>query len=420
MKKSNHNRIIKKVTTAIAFVMVFSIVMTTVSSTVDLIAQARVTQGQIDRLRAEKREYERLKRDVQARIESIEYEHLGEMTKKGVLDHRVELTGLELVNVNETIRQMNLLIREKEYEVVIALNNEEAQLQRYRNRVRNMEENGIVSYFEIIFDSTSFSDLLARIDFIRDIMRADENTYEDLQIARENTITAREALEEIKTELEEEKALLELLELELLEQLEEARALILALEASIADENELLDMYAAEEARAQREIDAAVAALIRQQEEEERLRRLAAQQQGSSGGGGGTTGGGTVTGTGQFMWPMSGSVISRFGVNRGNGRIHLGLDIGAPHGANVVASDSGTVVTTSYNEGGLGYYVVISHGNGISTTYGHLSSYVVNKGDVVSKGQLIGYNGSTGNATTPHLHMEVTVNGTRVDPLPWF
>jgi len=390
--------------------VIFSIAVGAIFSFGDLTASAEVTQEQIDRLRAEKQDFERKKREVQAKIDAIEFEHLTEMAKKAVLDQRIELTGLQIVNVNETIDQLLILIREKEYEVVIAGHREETQLQKYKNRVRDMEENGIVSYLELIFDSTSFSDMLARIDFIRDIMRADENVYEALQTARNETAAAKEMLEGIKAEFEDEKALLEHLEEELLEQLDQAHELILKLEADIETENQLHDRYTAEEARVQMEINAAVEAL-RKQQEEERLRQQAL------GGGYSDGGGGAVTGSGQLMWPMNGSVISKFGVNRGNGRIHLGLDIGAAHGVNVVAADSGTVVAATYNEGGLGYYVAISHGNGMTTYYGHMSSYTVSKGDYVSKGQLVGYNGSTGNATCPHLHFEVYVNGTRVDPL---
>jgi len=409
MKRTNSVSIINHIPIIAAFIVIFSIAVGAVFSFGDLTASAQVTQEQINRLRAEKQEFERRKRDVQTKIDAIEFEHLTEMAKKSVLDQRIELTGLQIVNVNETIDQLFILIREKEYEVVIAGNREESQLQKYKSRVRDMEENGIVSYLELIFDSTSFSDMLARIDFIRDIMRADENAYEALQTARDETAAAKEVLEVTKAEYEEEKAVLEHLEEEQLEQLAEAHELILKLEADIETENQLYERYTAEEARVQREINAAVEALRKQQEEE----RLRQQSQGVSSDGGG----GSVSGTGQLMWPMNGSVISRFGVNRGNGRIHLGLDIGAAHGANVVAADSGTVVAATYNEGGLGYYVAISHGNGMTTYYGHLSSYTVSKGDYVSKGQLIGYNGSTGNATCPHLHFEVYVNGTRVDPL---
>ena len=408
MRRTDSVSIINHLPKIAAFIVILSIAVGAIFSFGELTASAQVTQEQIDRLRAEKQDFERKKRDVQTKIDAIEFEHLTEMSKKAVLDQSIELTGLQIVNVNETIDQLYILIREKEYEVVIAGNREELQLQRYKSRVRDMEENGIVSYLELIFDSTSFSDMLARIDFIRDIMRADEHTYEALQIARSDTAAAKKVLEGIKAECEDEKTLLELLEKEQLEQLEEAHQLILKLEADIDTENQLYESYTAEEARVQMEINAAVEALRKQQEEE----RLRLQALGYTGGGGGSGGG-----TGQLMWPMNGSVISKFGVNRGNGRIHLGLDIGASHGVNVVAADSGTVVAATYNEGGLGYYVAISHGNGVTTYYGHLSSYTVSKGAYVSKGQLIGYNGSTGNATGPHLHFEVYVNGTRVDPL---
>ena len=411
MKKSGSKNILSNIAVKSAFIVILFIAITAVFALGELTASAQVTQGQIDRLRAEKREYERQKREVQARIDAIEYEHMEEMAKKSVLDQRIELTCLEIVNINKTIEHLEILIREKEYEVVIAQNREEAQLQQYKNRVRDMEENGIVTYLELIFDSTSFSDLLARIDFIRDIMIADENTYNALQTARAETIAVKEQLEETKIETDNEKVLLEELEAELLEQLEEAHAIILKLEEDIDIERQLYEQFLEEEERVQREINAKVAELQRQQEEE---RKRNESQPGSSGGGGGSSGG---TGTGQFMWPMNGSIVGRFLENRGNGRIHYGLDIGAAHGVNVVASGSGTVITARYNEGGLGYYVVIAHGNGITTLYGHLSSYVVSVGDNVSKGQLIGYNGSTGNATTPHVHMEVSVNGTRVDPL---
>jgi len=401
-------RIIKDYAVKSAFIAILIIVVTVIFAMGDLTASARVTQGQIDRLRAEKREYEKQKREVQERIDAIEFDRLTEIAKKTVLDQRIELTSLEIININETINQLNILIMEKEYEVVLAQNREEDQLQKYKNRVRNMEENGIISYLELVLDSTSFSDLLARVDFVRDIMRADENTYMDLQTARDDTIAAMIEFEKTKAEANEEKAQLELLEMELLEQLDEAHALILKLEADIETESQLYDRLAEEEARIQREVNEAVAALQKQQEEE-RLR--AKMHPGYSGGGG------SVSGTGQLMWPLNGSVISRFGVVRGPGRVHLGLDIGAAHGAEVVAADSGTVVTARYNEGGLGYYVVVSHGNGISTLYGHLSSYVVSVGDNVSRGQLVGYNGSTGNATSPHLHFELFVNGVQVDPL---
>jgi murein DD-endopeptidase MepM/ murein hydrolase activator NlpD len=340
---------------------------------------------------------------------------MAEIEKKEVLDERITLTSLEIDNISETINQFSLLIREKEYEVVIAQNREDAQLERYRGRVRDMEENGIISYLEIIFDSTSFSDLLARIDFVSDIMRADENSYYTLQQARNETVEAKETLEDTKAELDEEKEALEEKKAELDKQLEEAQALIMKLEADIETERELRALVIEREDSVQREINAAVAELRRQQEAE-RLRLLRERQRAGST----STGTTWVTGTGDLMWPASGAITSRFGMRQhpvfGGMRMHNGIDIGAPHGANVVAADSGTVITSAH-DWSYGNYIVIDHGNGMTTLYAHLSSRSVSSGASVSKGQLIGHVGSTGVSTGPHLHFEVSVNGTRVNPL---
>jgi len=411
----SNKRFVRIVAIVLAIIMLLSIVMIAIEVLANTTASARVTQAQIDRLRSEKREYERQKREIQSRINTIEFERMEEIAKKEVLDERITLTTHEIDKINEIIEQFGLLIREKEYEVVIAQNREAAQLDLYRARVRDMEENGIISYFEIIFDSTSFSDLLARIDFVRDIMQADENSFIALQQARADTTAAKAALEDTKAELDEEKLALEEMKEELDEQLEEAQALILSMEADIETERELRLLVIAEEERVQREINAASAELRRQQEAE-RQRRIRQQQQGRG------TSGGTewVTGTGQLGWPAAGPVTSRFGMRRhpvfGDMRMHSGIDIGAPHGANVFAADSGTVTISTHNAN-YGNYIVIDHGNGVATLYAHLSSRGVGVGASVSKGQVIGQVGSTGVSTGPHLHFEVHVSGSRVNPL---
>ena len=403
----------KRITRAGAFalsvIMIFSIVLVAITALADTTALAGVTQAQINKLREEKKSLENQKREVQAKIDAIAFERLSELAKKEVLDQQIALTELEISNVEQIIDQFNMLIREQEYEVVIAQNREDAQLERYRTRVRDMEENGIVTYLEIIFDSTSFADLLARIDFVNDIMRADETSYIVLQQARAETIEAKTVLEDTKAELDDEKLYLEIKNEELNEQLEAAYELIRQLEEDIEAEEELRDQFAAEEDRVQKEINAAVAELQRQQE----AARLAAQRRSGSSGGG-SSGGGWVSGTGDLMWPTSGSISSNYGA-RGSGW-HQGIDISAPRGTTVVAADSGTVVTST-NAGAYGNYIVISHGNGMTTLYAHLTTRAVGVGESVSKGQYIGTVGSTGRSTGPHLHFEVSVNGSRVNPL---
>ena len=150
--------------------------------------------------------------------------------------------------------------------------------------------------------------------------------------------------------------------------------------------------------------------------------------QASSGGGGGGGGGGAAPaapaapapagpvrqGSGTFIWPVSGTLTSPFGYRWG--RLHAGVDIGAAEGTPIHAADSGRVVLAAYT-GGYGNYTCISHSASLSTCYGHQSRYATSAGASVSKGQVIGYVGNTGNSFGAHLHFEVRVNGNPVDPM---
>ena len=116
------------------------------------------------------------------------------------------------------------------------------------------------------------------------------------------------------------------------------------------------------------------------------------------------------------IWPASGDVSSRFGWRWGGSDFHPGIDIANNIGTPIVATADGTVVESGWNSGGYGYLVKISHSNGIETLYAHNSDLVVSAGTVVKKGQVIAYMGNTGFSTGPHLHYEVRVNGTAVNP----
>ena len=373
------------------------------SAIASLTAGAVPTQEEIDRLREEKREYERRKQEIQSKINTIEFERMTEVAKKQVLDDRIMLTGLEIDNLTQTIDYYAILITEKEFEVRVAQGKENTQLKLYKNRVRDMEENGVISYIEIIFDSTSFSDMLARLDFVGDIMRADEVLYYNLIEARNATEAARDVLEATKLEMETELDLREDKMLELVQQLDEASELIGQIEATLETENALYLEVDAEARRIQNEINEKVEALRREEE-----RKMLAEAS-------------RVRGTGELKWPVAtgGYITSGFGTRQHPVfkvyRFHSGIDIGADHGASVLAADRGIVITSAYNSS-YGNYIVISHGNGMTTLYAHLSSRRVSEGAEVQKGQIIGLVGSTGVSTGPHLHFEVSVNGQKVNP----
>ena len=381
----------------LALLMAFSIVFVAIDA---LTARAFVTQEEIDRLREEKREYERRKQEIQSQINTIEYSRRSEVAKKSVLDDRIGLTVLEIDNINATIDLYAILIIEKEIEVDIAMQMEDEQLRTYMRRVRSMEENGVITYLEIIFDSTSFSDLLARLDFISDIMRADEDLYIGLINAKLDTMAAVQDLENTKQEMEQERVFLREKQAELEEQLAEANELIAQIEETLETYTALYAEQAAEEDRIQREINRKVEELIAQ----EAAAAAAAR----------------VRGTGSLMWPApsGGYVSSPYGVRMHPvHRVymqHWGIDIPAPHGTNVIAADSGTVIISEYNSS-YGNYIVISHGS-MTTLYAHMSSRSVSVGTAVTKGEVIGLIGSTGVSTGAHLHFEVAINGERVDP----
>ncbi|MCL2201751.1 MAG: M23 family metallopeptidase, partial [Oscillospiraceae bacterium] len=234
--------------------------------------------------------------------------------------------------------------------------------------------------------------------------------YFSLVRAREDTALAVKVLEETKDELEAEKELLEERQIELAYQVAEADAIIYALLQDRETEAAIYAEIAADEARILADIRRAEEELRRQEAE------AAARRQAQN----------IVRGTGELRWPVPGHnrISSPFGTRMHPVfrvmRQHSGIDIPAPHGTNVIAADTGVVITSTFNSS-FGNFIVISHGenrNGdrITTLYAHLQSRAVSVGDRVERGQVIGRVGSTGVSTGPHLHFEVTVNGTRVNP----
>lgn len=137
----------------------------------------------------------------------------------------------------------------------------------------------------------------------------------------------------------------------------------------------------------------------------------------------GPIGGLTVNGianTTPAIWPAHGSVSSPFGLRWGGSDFHPGMDIANDMGTPIVATADGTVTYAGWNSGGYGNMVDIDHGNGIMTRYGHAMQVVVTSGQQVKRGQLIAYMGSTGFSTGPHVHYEVRINGSPVNPIGYF
>ncbi len=268
---------------------------------------------------------------------------------------------------------------------------EEQQTELFHKQVRMEEEQGTLSYWSVLFKATSFSDLISRIDFINEIARYNKKVISDLQ--------------EIRQELADDKAALE-------QQSEELNASKQELEGQISESMKLLAEYIKTEEGKQAEYDAIKA-------EEEALDDLMAAAEAKARELGLNDIAGTVGG---YIWPCNGIrwITSMFGGRQSPGGIgstnHKGVDIGTPMGTPVLAAKSGTVTWASWN-GGYGNCIIISHGNGNSTLYGHLSGYNVTTDQQVKQGQVIGYSGNTGNSTGPHLHFGIIENSNWIDPL---
>ena len=386
-------------------------------------AQA-VTQEEIDELRAYRDQVTAEREAKDAEVEALEQQQAGLLERKRAMDERNAVV-LEQIRLNdEEIALYDEIIADKAQEVEAARALEEEQLARFRVRVRAMEESGGYNILSMILHTSNLAELLTMLDDVNEIMESDRALEDAYIAARIKTEEVKAEYEAVKADLEEKKAMLESQKKELWAKIDEANQLIEQLQADIAAGKEEAHQILLAEIKADEDLEAMVAELERQRQEElERQRQAAAAAAAAAGGGGGGGGGGgTAVATGSFIWPVPSCtyLTSRFG-NRfhpifNEWRSHTGIDIGAGYGATIVAADGGTVVQAGDAGNGYGNYVMINHGNGYVTLYGHMSSVAVYNGQYVNQGDVIGYVGSTGWATGPHCHYEVWSGGSRIDP----
>lgn len=400
----------------LALFMVFSLVV----SVAPVQAEA-VTQSEIDALKKERDNIRAQKKEKQAIVDELEAQHANAMERKLAMDERNAYT-LEQMDLNEQeISLYDQMIEEKAEEVKAAKKLEEEQLERYRVRVRAMEENGKYGFLALVLNASNLGELLTTMDDIGEIMESDRKLEDEYIAARENTEKVKAEYEEYKAELEEKQETLRAEQIELQKDIDEATAFIASILEDINGESAALKELNDAEAATQDEINKMIAELEEQRRKEEEANRPA-----GGGGGGGSSGGGGASGTGSFSWPIPSCsyITSRFGERihpvTGVKKTHYGLDVGASSGATITAADGGTVTVAGNKGNGYGIYVMINHGNGYYTLYGHMSSVAVSEGQSVSKGDTIGYVGSTGLSTGPHCHFEIRINGSCIDPAPFF
>ena len=372
-----------------------------------------VTQAEIDELERKKEALEAKVEEKQAVADELEAKQASVLEQKQALDERNDFLYEQLSINAEQIALYDQLIAQKALEVDEAKAKELEQLERYRTRVRAMEENGRADFLAMLLNANSLGEFLTAIDDIGEIMESDKLLEDAYIAARENTERVKADYEEFKAGLEVKKRELNDEKGEIESEIAEASQLIEKIKSDIDSNSEELE----ELLKAEEEAEDLIAKKIAELEEQKRLEEEANKihQGEEGGGGGGIPGGGESIASGNFAWPCACTYIT----SRVGGRIHpisgvykyhSGMDIGCQYGDAVWASDSGTVILAGEN-GGYGNCVMIDHGyvNGDNyyTLYGHLSSIAVSYGQTVSQGEYIGAVGSTGVSTGPHLHFEI-------------
>ena len=376
------------------------------------------------------------------------------------LDKELAAVYSEIERLTGELEQTQADLEQTQKDLEAAKEKEAEQYAALKARIKAMYEAGDTSLMEIFMQAEDISTILNATDYISKISDYDNQLLTNLN-------ETRKEIERIEAKLEEQKAQLEELKAEEEAKQEELELIMDAKKAELESLN--IDIYAAYDdiSNTEAEINTTnkILADIAYREEQERIARekeaqrqkeLAAQQAannsssnnaGTSNGTGSDSGNSTSTGNGtattapstttpstssgtsggsvSLGWPCpSSSYISSYYGGRtsptaGASSNHKGIDIAAGSGSSIVAAASGTVTTSSYSSA-RGYYVVISHGNGISTLYQHCSSVYVSAGQSVSQGQSIAAVGSTGISSGPHLHYEVLVNGVNVDPMNYY
>ena len=329
-------------------------------------------------------------------------------------------------NLNEQLRQYNLLIAEKQAELDDLQAQQNDLLEHYKQRLRAMQEQGDISYWAVIFRANSFSEMLNRISMVEEIAKSDQRMMEEIRTLASDVLSAKETLAAEKVTVEEKKTELAAAE----EELEAKRAESEKLLDELIANAELLDADMEKYDAMKNELAEEIAQKEKEYNEKVEAERRAQEEANKNNNGGGSTGGSTgggSTGDGSFLYPLPRSCGSwctspygyRYHPISGTYTFHSGVDLAAAGGTPIYASKSGTVTTAAYAQYSWGNYVVINHGDGYSTLYAHMRYYAVSVGEYVNQGDVIGYVGTTGNSTGNHLHFNVYYNGSLQNPFDY-
>lgn len=366
--------------------------------------------------------------DKKEELQDVKDEKSGVLSEIDKLNTSISSTEKELSDLNDKITELTSSISDKTKEIEKKEEEFEEKDKLLQDRLVALYEAGDTTYLDMLLTSGSITDFISSYYLVAqltkcdtDVLNAIENTKKEIEDDKKELETKKQEIDKTKSQIAEKNE-----KLKNDKNTKQAKVNSLTeeekqLEGELAAYNAEMEKIAAAERRAKAEEDA--------KKNQTTTGNTSNKGNTSNTGNVGNTGAsggnsGTVTSSGKMTWPIPGyrNITSNFGYRMHpiyhTWKLHSGIDVGAPTGAKFVAADSGTVLIASYGyNGGYGNYVVISHGNGITTRYAHGTTILVSAGQKVTKGTPVLTVGSTGASTGPHAHFEVRVNGTAVNPL---
>ncbi len=398
----------------LALLLVFSLAGNLLPGSVQAASSGELKE-QLDELEAERAEREQEIAELRAQM-SDNYDEMKSMVQqKNLIDQEITLLFQQQDTVNEQLSAYALLIADKQEELDAAQARlKELQIQN-KARIRAMEENGGLSYWSVLFQASSFMDMLDRLEMVAEIAEADRRCLEEMDRAAREVSAVKESLEAEQLALQSTRQELEALQATLNDRRAETDELLLRMKAK---DDEFHAMIEDSEAL-QEQLMEEIANLESEYEDAKYQEWLATYvpPETETGNGNGNTVGGTT-----WLVPCSySSLTSPFGMRwhpkYGGYRMHNGIDLAGRLDTPIIASRSGYVSVADYQYGGAGNYVQINHGDGYRSIYMHMTRYIVSVGQYVEAGQVIGYMGSSGGSTGVHLHFGISYNGTYVNPV---
>lgn len=397
----------------LAFVLVFGLVAGTLPTLVEGASLSEL-QKQLNDLKSQKKDMDKKIKDLKSQLSDNLSDMKAIVKQKNLIDQEIFVLHEQTENLNNQIATYVLLIADKQEELDEA-NTRLTELNiKNKERIRAMEENGSMSYWSVLFKANSFADLLDRLNIVQEIAAADQRRLKEMSEASKVVEAAKAVLETERAALEVSRGELAETEEVLEERRAEADKLLAELIATGEEYEQMLDDAEEKVKDLKDDIEDAQDAY----DEAEYQQWLSTSKPGGAvtGGGGASN---TVNGITWIVPCKYKRVSSAYGWRihpvYGYKKFHYGIDLAANQGTPIVASRSGKVIKATYDSS-AGYYVTIDHGDGFESRYLHMTHYIVKKGDYVTAGQVIGYVGSTGASTGPHLHFGIKYKGEHVNP----